>query len=217
MSPDQSIPAVPNSSIPEPHATQSQPLSPLMQLVAQRRSVRNYGATPAKNEHVRYIETCTQTFMTRMGFGAPRICILPRGQAFDAVQKAATSGLVGKVSPWFMVTKASHIIVCGVIYPSAKPQDIENAIIQAAMTMHVAVMAATECGLGTCWMAGIQHERIEKAYEMPDNAKVLAISPLGFPPETMGLSWDNIAKRLVSSRRKPLQELWMQENWRSQR
>lgn len=185
-----------------------------MQLVAQRRSVRNYEATPAQNEHVRYIETCTDAFMTRMGFGAPRIGILPRGQAFDAVQKAATSGFVGKVSPWFMITKASHIIVCGVVYPSVHPQDIEKAMIQGAMTMHVAVMAATECGLGTCWMAGIQHERIEKVYEMPDNAKVMAISPLGFPPETTRLSWDNIAKRLVSTRRKPLHELWMQEKWR---
>ncbi|MDZ4063420.1 MAG: nitroreductase family protein, partial [Coriobacteriia bacterium] len=110
-------------------------------------------------------------------------------------------------------TKASHLVLCGAVYPDLEPRSIERAIAESAMTMQVAVLAATELGLGTCWMAGIHHERVETAYPMPDGARLVAISTLGSGPERMRLSWDTVAYHLVSKRRKPLHRLWMREGW----
>jgi nitroreductase len=184
-----------------------------MRLVLQRRSVRKYQSTPATDEQVDYIERCVDEFQRRMGFVAPRIVILPRGEEFSAVLSGATGGVVGKINPWLPFTKAGHLILCGAVYPDSSAKGIEGAIAQAAMTMHVAILAATEMELGTCWMAGIRHERVEMAYTMPDDAKLVAISTLGNRPEKMRLSWDAMGYHIVSKRRKPLQKLWMQEGW----
>ncbi len=90
---------------------------------------------------------------------------------------------------------------------------VERAVKEASMAMQVAVLAATEVGLATCWLAGINHERIEKAYQMPDGARLVAISPLGVPTRKKGLSWDSVTFHLISKRRMPLEKIWMREQW----
>ena len=59
------------------------------------------------------------------------------------------------------------------------------------------VLAATDLGLGTCWMGrwGTDAE-IKKALSIPDNIRVLAVTPLGYPAESP-----------VSKPRKPLSQL----------
>lgn len=187
--------------------------TPLMEVLLRRRSVRKYEARPAAEDQVQYVETCVSVFRDRMRFNAPRIVILPRGTAYDTVVRAATAGLVGKINPWLTFTKASHLILCGTVYPSDQQPGIERAIAEASMAMQVAVLAATEVGLATCWMAGIHHDRVESDYPMPDGAKLIAMSTLGTGPSRLRLSWDAVAYHLVSKRRKALDELWMNEQW----
>ncbi len=187
--------------------------TPLMQVLLRRRSVRKYEAKSATPDQVRYVEGSASEFARRMAFTSPRVVVLPRGEQLDAVVAGATSGVLGKINPWLVYTKASHLVLCGAVYPDPKPGSIERAIAESAMTMQVAVLAATEVGLGTCWMAGIHHERVEMAYSMPDGARLVAISTLGSGPERMRLSWDAVAYHLVSKRRKPMHRLWMQEGW----
>lgn len=189
--------------------------TPLMKTLLARRSVRKYQAAPATPAQVRYIEECVRAFCTRMTFESPRMVVVGRGEGYEQVVAAATSGLLGKINPWLMVTKASHLILCGTVYPSDVDRSkTERAIAEASMAMQVAVLAATEVGLGTCWMAGIHHERVERAYPMPDGAALIAISSLGTGPSRLGLSWDAMAYHLVSKRRKPIGELWMRDGWK---
>jgi hypothetical protein len=189
-------------------------VTPLSRVFLDRRSVRKYAKGEATQEQVGYVELCARAFATRAGFTAPRLQVVGAGPEFDAVVRAATSGLVGKVNPWLPFTQARHIILCGAVYRDVDERGtVERAIKEAAMVMQVAILAATEQGLGTCWMAGINHERVEMSYGMPDGAKVVAISTLGLPPARMGLSWDTVSYHLVSKRRRPLDALWMRERW----
>lgn len=188
--------------------------TPLMEILLRRRSVRKYETRPATDEQVRYVERCVSAFQSRMRFDAPRIVVLPRGATYDTVVRAATAGLLGKINPWLTFTKASHLILCGAVYPSEQPRSIERAIAEASMAMQVAVLAATEVGLATCWMAGIHHDRVESDYPMPDGAKLIAMSTLGTGPSRLRLSWDTVAYHLVSKRRKALNDLWMTERWK---
>lgn len=189
--------------------------TPLMQTLLERRSVRKYEAAAATADQLHYIGECIDAFRARTGFESPRIVIVERGGGFETVVAAATSGVVGKINPWLSFTKASHLILCGTVYPEGGDRSrTERAIAQASMAMQVAILAATEVGLATCWMAGIHHERIEQAYSMPDGAALIAISTLGTGPSRLSLSWDAVAYHLVSKRRKPLEQLWMREQWR---
>lgn len=188
--------------------------TPLMRLLLRRRSVRKYDSRPATQAQVDYVEGCVRAFCKRMGFTSPRITIVGRGEAFDAVVRGATSGLLGKINPWLPFTKASHLVLCSTVYPSDGSRGgTERAIAEASMAMQVAVLAATEQGLSTCWMAGIDHERVERAHELPDGSTLIAISTLGFGPKRMRVSWDTVAYHLVSKRRRPLAHLRMAERW----
>lgn len=193
-------------------------VTPLMEVFLRRRSVRKYSEGRATEEQVAYVVGCADRFQQRAGFSAPRLVVVPRGPAFDAVLRGATAGLIGKTNPWLPFTKAEHFVLCGTRYPEpAERAGLELAIKQAAMVMQVAILAAAEVGLATCWMAGINHEQVELSYSMPDGAQLIAISTLGLPPRRMGLSWDAVSYHLVSKRRKPLEALWMQERWREGR
>ena len=188
--------------------------TPLMQLLLQRRSVRKYRSQAATDEQVTYVEKCVRAFCERMGFMSPRITIVGRGKAFDEVVRGATSGLVGKINPWLPFTQASHLMLCATVYPSdGNRGGTERAIAEASMTMQVAVLAATEVGLATCWMAGIDHEAVERTHQLADGSSLMAISTLGFGPKRMRLSWDTVAYHLVSKRRRPLADLRMAERW----
>jgi nitroreductase len=197
-------------------------VTPLMELLLRRRSYRKYDARPAPEEAVGYVLGCARRFQERCGFAAPRIAAVPRGPAFERVIRAATRGLVGMVNPWLSSTRASHLLLCAVVYPGQgggpgtepRGRSLELVLEQAAMTMQIAVLAATEVGCATCWLAGINHERVEEAHQLDDGARLIAISTLGRPPERMGFSWDAIGHHLISKRRRPLEELWMPERWR---
>ncbi len=189
--------------------------SPFMHILLNRRSVRKYESKPAEPKQIQYIEKCVVTFCQRMHFTAARIVVVGHGEGFEEVVRGATRGLLGKINPWLSFTKASHMILCGAVYPDDNDRKaIEGAVAEASMAMQVAVLAATEVGLGTCWMAGIAHERIESAFSMPDGAALVAISTLGTAPSRLRMSWDALAYHMVSKRRKPLDELWMKERWR---
>ena len=47
------------------------------------------------------------------------------------------------------------------------------------------VLAATDLGLGTCWMGQLNREELVKSLlDIPDNFRVIALTPLGLPDET---------------------------------
>ena len=65
------------------------------------------------------------------------------------------------------------------------------------------VLSATDLGLGTCWMGrwGADAE-IKKALNIPDNIRVLAVTPVGYPAESP-----------ASKPRKPLSQLVHREKF----
>lgn len=188
-------------------------VTPLMQLLLRRRSCRKYAEGTATPEQVAAILDCVQAFQQRCGLRTPRIEIVG-GEERAGVVKAAMKGVVGAVNPWLAFTRAPHLILCSAVCPPDGAGH-DHAIKEAAMAMQVAVLAATELGLATCWMAGINHERVEQLCPRPDGAELVAISPLGLPRERLGLSWDALMFHMFSKRRKALDELWMAERWRS--
>jgi len=51
-------------------------------------------------------------------------------------------------------------------------------------SMEHLILAATEKGLGTCWIGGQFDEKIvKKALNIPENIRVVALTPLGYPDE----------------------------------
>jgi nitroreductase len=64
------------------------------------------------------------------------------------------------------------------------------------------ILAATELGLGTCWIAAFDPVATREVLELPDRVEPLLFTPLGYPADEPG-----------PKTRKPLADLVRYERW----
>jgi len=62
---------------------------------------------------------------------------------------------------------------------SGEVENKEYYLVDSAIAMEHFVLAATNEGYGTCWIAAIDENIIKKALSIPQNYKVVAITPIG--------------------------------------
>ncbi|MCX7784865.1 MAG: nitroreductase family protein [candidate division WOR-3 bacterium] len=74
-------------------------------------------------------------------------------------------------------------------YWSSYPVDI-------AIALEHIILAATNEGLGTCWIGAYDEAEVKKILRIPDDVKVIALTPLGYP-----------AQEPAPKPRKPLSEI----------
>jgi nitroreductase len=58
--------------------------------------------------------------------------------------------------------------------------------VDVAIALQNLVLAATELGLGTCWIADFNEEAAKKVLRIPEDVRVVAMTPLGYPDEEKG-------------------------------
>lgn len=82
---------------------------------------------------------------------------------------------------WFK--KAPVIIVaCGDHSKSWKRNDgKDHCDIDVAIAIDHMTLAATDLGLGTCWVCAFDAKRCHEILELPENLEVVALLPLGYP------------------------------------
>ena len=56
----------------------------------------------------------------------------------------------------------------------------------SAVAMNTLSLQACEEGLGTCWIAAFNEQRIKESLGIVKDARVVAMSPLGYPAEKKG-------------------------------
>ena len=74
--------------------------------------------------------------------------------------------------------------------------------VDISIVMDHFVLAATEMGLGTCWIAAFDAANARKVLSIPDDAEPIILTPLGYPADTIGIK-----------KRKMLNELVRYEHW----
>ena len=62
---------------------------------------------------------------------------------------------------------------------SGEVENKEYYLVDSAIAMEHFVLSATNEGYGTCWIAAINEDTIKKTLSIPQNYKVVAITPIG--------------------------------------
>lgn len=104
---------------------------------------------------------------------------------------------------WFV--QAPLVIgVCAVMDQAwVRKEDQANyGSVDAAIVMDHLTLAATEAGLGTCWVAAFSPKAARDVLGLPDNVAPVAFTPLGYPADLP-----------KPKERKPLAELVRYERW----
>jgi len=105
-------------------------------------------------------------------------------------------------SSWF--TQAPIIIcACGILSESWKRRDGKNHYeVDVTIAMDYLILAATNLGLGQCWIGAFDPDSAREILGLPDDVEPIAFTPLGYPQDSPG-----------HKSRKSLNEIVRYERW----
>lgn len=141
-----------------------------VKVVEKRRSIRRYRADPVPDDLIKEILESARVAPSA-GNRQPCHFIVVKD-----VEKKKALGL----REW---AAEAPVIVVGCTDPSLSPT---WHLVDLAIAFEHIILAATNLGLGTCWMGRLEDETIKKSLSIPDPIKVVAVTPLGYPAEVAG-------------------------------
>jgi nitroreductase len=170
----------------------------VFEAVQKRRSVRAYEPTPIPEDVMgRVLESAR--ISPSAANRQPWHFILVTG---PEKKKALSKGAFAK----FIQEAPTIIVACGDEKASGKWCIVDTAI--ATQTM---VLTATAEGLGTCWIGSFDEADVKKQLGIPENLRVVALLPIGYPREKLDL-----VKAINSIKgRKSLKEIVSREKYGS--
>jgi len=166
------------------------------ELIAARYSVRAYRPDPVEDEKLRAVLEAARLAPTA-----------DNRQPFQLVvmRTAGRAEEIGRIypRPWF-VQAPLVIAVCAISSQAwVRESDRFNArLIDAAIVADHLILAATNLGLGTCWIAAFNVEAARSVLQLPPEAEPVVFTPLGYPADLPG-----------PKIRKPLADLVRYERW----
>lgn len=149
----------------------------LIDLAQKRCSVRSYSSRPIEKEKLDYVLE-----VARM---APSACNL-QPWSFIVVQNPDTLQKLHTCyeRDWFKTAPAC-IVVCGNHDASWKRKfdNKDHCDVDIAITTDHLTLAATEVGLGTCWVCAFDPAACKEILQLPDSIEPIVLIPIGYPAE----------------------------------
>jgi nitroreductase len=105
------------------------------------------------------------------------------------------------------------VVACGDPSKSGFKNDQHYYLVDVAIAFEHFVLAATNEGLGTCWMGGFDEEIVKPLLGILSEIKVVALTPIGYPSEDDGLFSKAIKTMVGSKKRMPIEEIVHSEKW----
>jgi len=166
--------------------------------IMQRRSYRNYRPQPIPENILAMLREGFASGIEGPFGSRPQLLLIEDSGA----------GLRGVPGTYGVIRGARHFIaaVDRADWKEQTPEDIGYAL-------ESVILWLTELGLGSCWMGGtFNPAHFQKMLELPDDRRVVALTPLGYPEEKRhGI--DRIFRRVAGSAgRKALSEILSYES-----
>lgn len=98
---------------------------------------------------------------------------------------------------WFV--EAPYVIGVAAVAAEAwsRRDGVNYALVDAAIAMDHLILAATELGLGTCWVAAFDPEAARKELQLSAGVEPVAFTPLGYPADQPPMKERRALDRLV--------------------
>ena len=149
----------------------------LLSIMEKRCSVRDYSSRPVEKEKLEYLLEAARL--------APSACNMQPWR-FIVVQD---SELLQKLhdcyeKEWFR-TAPLCIVFCGDHETSWKRKydGKDHCDVDIAIAVDHLTLAATEQGLGTCWICNFDPVLCREALQLPDTLEPIAMIPVGYPSD----------------------------------
>jgi nitroreductase len=164
-------------------------------LIRTRRSIRGYRPDPVPGEMLQRILDAARVAPTAANRQPFQLIVVT-----DAEKRSRLKEVYDR--DWFWTAPA---IIIGCVEPAKAWQRADGfnaAEVDLAIVMDHLILAATDEGLGTCWICHFDEPRLKQILCIPDDVRVIALTPLGFP-----------AAEPRPFQRRPLEDLVRRERW----
>ena len=166
-----------------------------IELINKRQSSRSYKPDPVEDGKINYVLNAARLAPTASNRQPFKVIVIHTNGKEQELQTIYPR-------KWF-VQAPIVICVCGlpanawVRRDSRKYLDVDIAIVTDYM-----ILAATDIGLGTCFIAEFDATNARKVLALPDDVEPILFTPLGYPDNLPGVK-----------ERKSLEELVRYEHW----
>ena len=146
-----------------------------MEVVRQRRSVRKYRPDPVPQAKIDAVLEAARL--------APSWA---NGQCwtFIVVSDPKVKHELARAGNDWIEDAPVVIVACADPKQSGVKGDQSYYLLDIGIAMEHLALAATEQGLGTCWIGWFDEKKARKALAVPDAIRVVASIPLGYPDES---------------------------------
>lgn len=164
-------------------------------LVRQRYSVRAYTPDPVEDEKLNQVLEAARLAPTAANRQPFQLLVIHTQGREEELYRVYNK-------TWF-VEPPVVICICGLPDRAWTRRDDKSYVdVDAAIVMDHLILAATDAGLGTCWVGAFDPDAAREVLGLPDGVEPIAFTPLGYP-----------ADEPKSKKRRPLDELVRYERW----
>ncbi|HOT95589.1 MAG TPA: nitroreductase family protein [bacterium] len=149
------------------------------QVIQSRYSVRAYKADPVESEKLERVLQAANL--------APTACNRQPFQLF-VLETRGREAELGRIysRPWFVQAPLVLAIVALPDEAWSRRDGANYALVDAAIAFDHLILAATDLGLGTCWIAAFDPQAARAVLQLPESAVPVAFTPLGYPADSPG-------------------------------
>jgi nitroreductase len=146
----------------------------LMEVVRRRRSIRRYRPDPVPQAKIDHLTEAARL--------APSWA---NGQCwtFVVVTDPKVKRRLAEAGNEWIEDAPVIIAACADPKESGTKRDQPYYLLDVGIAMEHLVLAATEQGLGTCWVGWFDEGKARRALGAPEQVRVVALTPLGYPDE----------------------------------
>lgn len=148
-------------------------------LIKKRYSVRSYQFKPVEEEKIRMVLNAARMAPTAVNKQPFRLIIIKTEGRKEELKRIYPAD-------WF--SQAPLVIcACTVKSESWTRRDGRNYVdVDTTIVMDHFILAATELGLGTCWIAAFDAEAAREVLNIPEDWDPILFTPLGYPDDKIG-------------------------------
>ena len=153
------------------------------EVVQARRSLRSYLDRPVELEKLKYVLESARLAPSWNNLQCWRFIVVEDAAGREALAESMEETNSGRE---VLMGAPIVIVLCAVPSESEVWEGKDIMMLDAGLAMEHLVLAATDRGLGACWQGMFSEEKARKALNVPDNVRVVAMSPLGYAAEEHG-------------------------------
>lgn len=150
--------------------------SSLMDLIKARKSIRSYKVQEVEEEKLNYILNAFRKAPSAKNLQPWKLVVVKNKKIIKDLAIACNNQTFLEEAPILIAACAKEDEAYGTMggYMNSYPIDL-------ALALEHLILAASEQGLGTCWIGAFKEQLVKDILSIPADVRVVALTPVGYP------------------------------------